>query len=188
MSEKNVYNPKNMERSIWRKLHRFSWVIVNSTIFRWSPFFMYGWRRFLLRSFGAKIAKSATIGRKAVIEAPWNLSMGERSMICNNAWLMCYAPISIGNQSMVGEWARILTGSHVSNSTSYKGISSAVSIGENCWIASCAMLVSGGYKKLVIGDGAIVGAGSVVMRNVKPMTVVVGNPAKFLVEREFNKA
>ena len=109
-------------------------------------------------------------------------------MICNHTWVMCYAPVEIGNQSLVGEHARILTGSHISNSASYKGVASSVTIGENCWIASCAILASGGYKKLKIGDGAIVGAGAVVFRNVKPMAIMVGNPAKHIADREFNKA
>ena len=181
------YNPKNDKKKLSGKLHRFLWVMVESTLFRYSPFICYGWRRFLLRCFGAKIAKSATVGRLARIEAPWNLVMGERSMICNNTWIMCYAPVTIGEQALVGEYARVLTGSHITNSKSYKGISSGVEIGANSWIASCAILSSGGYKTLKIGEGAIVGVGSVVLRNVKPMTIVMGNPAKYIADREFNR-
>lgn len=113
--------------------------------------------------------------------------MDEKSMICSNAWVLCSGGVSIGKCSLVGEYVRILSASHASNSNSYASVWAPVTIGENCWIASCSIVVSGG-KKLNIGDGAIVGAGSVVMRSVKPMTVVVGNPAKFLIEREFNKA
>ena len=182
------YNPKRATTPILLKIHRFCWTVVNSTVFRYSPFFCYGWRRFLLRCFGAHIDKTATIGRRAIINSPWNLTMGASSMICNDAWVMCYASVVIGNQSLVGEYARILTGSHVSNSVSYQGIASSIIIGENCWIASCAMIVSGGRKKLTIGDGAIVGAGAVVFRKVKPMAIMIGNPAKYVADREFNKA
>ncbi len=181
------YNPKNYKESIIWKLKRLSWTIVEMSLFKYSPFFCYGWRRFLLRCFGAKIAKSATIGRMARIETPWNLTMGERSMICNHTWIMCYSPVIIGDQALVGEYVRVLTGSHISNSKSYKGISSGVEIGPNAWIASCAILSSGGYKTLKIGDGAIIGVGSVVFRNVKPMAIVMGNPAKYIADREFNR-
>jgi len=181
------YNPKNDKKSVLGKIHRLIWTIVEKTLFKYSPFFCYGWRRFLLRCFGAKIAKSATVGRLARIESPWNLTMGERSMICNHTWIMCYAPVTIGDQALVGEYSRILTGSHITNSKSYKGISSGVEIGRNAWIASCAILSSGGYKTLKIGEGAIVGVGSVVLRNVKPMTIVMGNPAKYIADREFNQ-
>ncbi len=53
----------------------------------------------------------------------------------------------------------------------------------NSWVGACSVLLSC-VKKLTIGEGAVVGTGSVVMRNVKPWTIVVGNPAKFLMDRE----
>lgn len=181
------YNTEGGRPSIRIRIRQLLWSIVQVTLFRMSPFICYGWRRFLLRSFGAKIAKTATIGRLARIDAPWNLEMDDKSMICNNAWVMCYGKISVGRYSLIGEYVRVLSGSHDSNSTSYVGIAKPIIIEDNCWIASCAILASGG-KKLTIGEGGIVGAGSVVMRNVKPWTVVVGNPAKFLVDRELKKA
>lgn len=185
--EANTYNPKKDKKSVRRKLHRLCWIFVEKTLFRYSPFICYGWRRFLLRCFGAKIAKTATIGRQARIDDPWNLTMGERSMICNHTWIMCQAPVIIGNQSLVGEYSKILTGSHISNSKSYKGIVSGVTIGSNVWIASCAIISSGGYKTLKIGEGAIIAAGAVVFNNVKPMAIMFGNPAKHIADREFNK-
>lgn len=181
------YNPKNDKKSKFRKVHRLCWKVVEQSLFRYSPFFCYGWRRWLLSFFGAKLSNSATVGRLARIDDPWNLTMGERSMICNHAWIMCHAPVNIGDQAIVGEYVKILTGSHVSNSTSFKGIVSGVTIGENAWIASCAILSSGGYKTLKIGDGAIVSAGAVVFTNVKPMAIMFGNPAKHIADREFTK-
>ena len=183
----NEYNPKNDKRALGTKLHRHLWLLVNATLFRWSPFFCYGWRRFLLRMFGAKIARTATVSRTAVINAPWNLTMGDRSMICHHAWVMCHAPVVIGNQSLVGEYARILTGSHISYSKIYRSITSPVVIGENCWVATCAIICWGGYRKFTMGDGAILGVGAVAMRSIKPMTINVGNPAKYIADREFTK-
>lgn len=181
------YNPKNDKKSNLRKLHRLCWVIVENTLFRFSPFLFWGWRRFLLRCFGAKIAKTATIGRLARIEDPWNLTMGERAMICNYTWIMCYAPVALGDQALVGEYVKILTGSHLTDSTSFKAIVSGVTIEKDVWVASNAMLVSGGYKTLKIGEGAVVSAGAVVFNNVKPGAIMVGNPAKHIADREFTK-
>lgn len=179
----NDYNPKNCKIDLRYKLACHAWGGVNATLFRWSPFFCYGWRRFLLRCFGAKIAKTATVGRTAVIDAPWNLTMGERSMICNHAWVSCHAHVVIGNQSLVGEYARILTGSHKTGSKDYEGIASGVTIGEDCWIASCAVVCSGGYRELKIGDGAIVSASAVVYSDVRPMGIAIGNPAHCVIDR-----
>lgn len=179
----NAYNPKSARLDIRYRLACHLWWLVNATLFRFSPFFCYGWRRFLLRSFGAKIAVSATIGRTAVIDAPWNLVMGERSMICKNAWVSCHASVVIGNQSIVGEYARILTGSHRTDSTNYEGIASGVTIGADCWIASCAIVSSGGYSELKIGDGAIVSAGAVVYSDVREKGIAIGNPAHCVLDR-----
>ena len=108
-------------------------------------------------------------------------------MICNHAWVMCYAPVIIGEQSLIGEYARVITGSHLSNSSSYQGVASSVIIGNNCWIASCAIVASGGRRKLTIGDGAIIGVGAVVLLSVKSMAIVVGNPAEQIAERDFKR-
>lgn len=55
-------------------------------------------------------------------------------------------------------------------------------IGNDVWIGYGAKILSG----VTIGDGAIIGAGSVVIKNVPPYAIVGGNPAKFIRYR-FNK-
>ena len=172
--------------TLGNKLRRLLWSTVNSTIFRYSPFFCYGWRRFLLRCFGAKIASSATIGRRAVIDAPWYLTMGERAMICSDAWVSCAGYVDIGDQSMVGAFARVLSGSHDSNSNNFKPTWTRIEIEKNCWIATGAMVIGGGRKVLKIGEGAIIGAGAVVFTNVKPNAIMVGNPAAKIAERSLD--
>ena len=186
MGSESGYNPKNAEKHLVTKMKWLFWAIVNETLFYYSPFFCYGWRRFLLRCFGAKIARSATIGRKVTINSPWNLHVGESTTICNHAWLMCSATVTIGDCTIIGEHVKILAGSHESNSMTFKGIGSSISIGNRCWIASSALLASGS-RRLKIGDGAIVGAGSVVYLSVKSMVIVAGNPAKVIGERQFNQ-
>ena len=176
-------NPKGARWPIHTKLKMLLWRGVNATLFRYSPFFFYGWRRFLLRMFGAVIAKGATTARSAIIDSPWNLTMGENSMIARNAWVMCSGKVHIGKNSLIGEYAKILAGSHKSSSKDYDFVMAPIYIEDECWIASGAMVVAGGTRPLKIGRGAIVGAGSVVFSNVKAMTIVVGNPAEYLTDR-----
>lgn len=176
-------NPKGAKWPIYTKVRMLLWRCVNVTLFQYSPFFFYGWRRFLLRIFGATIAKGATIGRTAIIDSPWNLTMEENSMIARNAWVMCSGKVHIGKNSLVGEYVKVLAGSHKSNSKGYDFVMAPIYIEDECWIASGAMVVAGGTRPLKIGHGAIVGAGSVVFSNVKAMTIVVGNPAEYLTDR-----
>lgn len=176
------YDPKARKRPLCLKLKHLLWTCVNNTIFRYSPFVCYGWRRFLLRSFGATIAKTATISRTAEINSPWNLTMGDKSMIANYARVMCSGKVTLGNQAMVGEYARILAGSHNTRSKTFQPVMPGIVIGESAWVASCALVVAGGQRDLKIGEGAIVAAGAVVFTNVRKMTIVAGNPAEFLAD------
>lgn len=73
-----------------------------------------------------------------------------------------------------------MTGSHKLSSPDFKLITAPVTIGDNVWIATRAFVHMG----TTIGDGAVVGACSVVSGVVEPWTVVGGNPAKFVKKRE----
>ena len=177
------YDPKAVRWPIGIKIRRALWSGVNGTLFRFSPFFCYGWRRFLLRCFGAKIDKSATISRTVRIVSPWNLTMERNSMIGHYAWAMCSGKVHIGENAIVGEYVKVVAGSHNTRSRGYDFVMSGVIIQRDAWVATSAILVAAGKRDLKIGAGSIVAAGAVVFNSVKPMTIVVGNPAEFLADR-----
>ena len=78
---------------------------------------------------------------------------------------------------MIGHNVTIATLNHDINPETRADLHPApVKIGKNVWIGSDSTILPG----IEIGDGAIVGAGSVVTKNVEPNTIVCGNPAKFL--------
>ena len=57
---------------------------------------------------------------------------------------------------------------------------SSVTIGSDVWLGARSIILPG----VIVGDGAVVAAGAVVTKNVAPMTVVAGVPAKFIRNRE----
>jgi len=65
---------------------------------------------------------------------------------------------------------------HDTNDLNNEGMSAPIIIGNNVWIATRAMILKG----VTIGDGAVVAAGAVVTKDVKPFTVVAGVPAKLI--------
>ena len=67
-----------------------TWWLVQMLLFKSSPQFMYGWRRFLLRSFGAKIGKKVMIRPSAHIQFPWKLNIGDYSWVGDEVVL--YSP------------------------------------------------------------------------------------------------
>lgn len=161
------------------KVAAIAWRLVNATAFRYSPFFSRGWRRLLLRAFGADIHHTTSANRLAVIDYPWNLRMGAWSSLGPHSWTYALAPITIGAKTCVGDGVRLLTGSHDIEDCQFGLLVSPIAIGSCCWVATGATVLPG----VTIGEGAVVGACAVVTKDVPAWTVVAGNPAREVKKR-----
>jgi maltose O-acetyltransferase len=82
--------------------------------------------------------------------------------------------LTIGSDVNISSDVWILTTEHDPNSPCFEGRSRSVSIGDRVWIASRATVLPG----CALGDGVVVGAGSVVGGDIPPWTIVSGNPAR----------
>lgn len=163
-----------------QKLKARVWSIVNSSIFRYSPFFLRSFRVFLLKSFGCKISRGSSISRLARIDFPWNVTIGYLSSIGSNAWIYALDKIEIGDKICVGEEVKLLTGSHDISDRNFRLITKPIKIDNGCWIGTSSTILPG----IHIGEGAVIGACSLVTKDVAAWTVVGGNPAKFIKKRE----
>ena len=137
------------------------------------------WKVFILRCFGAKIAKNAYVYSSAKVFMPWNLVMEEQT--CIGSGVDCYnaAPIIIKSHATVSQRAYLCTASHNISSSKHEQIEKPIIIEPRAWVAAEAFVGPG----VTIGEGAVVGARSVVFKNVEPWNVVVGNPAKVIKKR-----
>jgi putative colanic acid biosynthesis acetyltransferase WcaF len=151
-----------------------AWWIVQGSLFRWSPQFLYGWRRFLLRMFGAKIGTGVLIRPSAKITYPWKLTVGDHSWIGDDAILYSWAKIEIGPHSVVSQKSYLCTGYHDHNNLSFDILAAPITIGRECWVAADVFVGPG----ISIGNGAVVGARSTVLHDLPPGTICLGNPAK----------
>ena len=97
--------------------------------------------------------------------------------------ISCIDSIHIGNGVLTGRWVTISDNSHGQNERSEMDIAPAnreivskgpISIGNNVWIGDKVTILPG----VSIGDGVVIGANSVVTKDVPPYSVVAGNPAK----------
>ena len=173
------YNPRT-HRSFRRRLLCAIWLAVNQTVFRFSPFFLHAWRTFLLRCFGAKIGTGVRIKRTVVLKFPWNLAIGDESMVCDNARIFCEDEVCIGRRVQIGEETWLITGSHDVNTSDFKLVHGPIVVGDNAWIATKAIVL----KNVRIGEGAVVGAGALVTRDIPNWKIVGGNPAREIGERK----
>lgn len=107
------------------------------------------------------------------------LSVGNNTVINFGCYLDNRRGITIGNNVGIAHNTKICTLGHDLNDPQFKTMGAAVTINDNVFIFSNALIMPG----VTIGEGAIVLAGSVVTKNVEPWTIVGGNPAKKIRER-----
>lgn len=165
--------------SFRNKIGRVAWAIVWATAFRWSPRILFGWRRWLLRLFGATVGRNARISPSVQIWAPWNLTVGDEAAIAHQTDCYCVDRIVIGNHSTVSQYSFLCTASHDPSDPRMKLISAPIIIEDQAWVCAGAFVGPG----LTVGEGAVVGARSVLTKNVEPWTIVAGNPARVIRQR-----
>jgi putative colanic acid biosynthesis acetyltransferase WcaF len=134
---------------------------------------MYGWRRFLLRLFGARIGKGVLVRGTARIAYPWKLAIGDFSWVGDFAELYNLGQIDIGRSAVVSQYAYICTGSHDFRSVTFDIYARAIRVEDEAWVAAGAFVHPG----VTIGRGSVVGARSVVAKDTEPFGVYVGSPA-----------
>ncbi len=161
------------------RIGRQLWGVVWLLLYRPSPVFLHGWRRLLLRVFGARIEQGAHPYPRCRIWAPWNLTMGRHSGIANDVDVYAVAPISVGAYATVSQYAHLCAATHDYEDPSFRLLPAPIVIGARAWVAAGAFLCPG----VTIGEGAVVGARSVVTRDVTAWTVVAGNPARVIKRR-----
>ena len=153
------------------------WRLLGLTLFRIVPNAI---RLAVLRVFGASIGKKCLIYASAKIYAPWNLKMADA--VCFGPRVEVYnkGTITIGSGVVVSQDAYLCTASHDIADPRMRLVLKPIVIGDDVWIAAKATILPG----VTVGEGAVVGACAVVAKDVSPWSVVVGNPARVVGERE----
>jgi maltose O-acetyltransferase len=94
-----------------------------------------------------------------------------------NCVILDVVEVTIGDKTQIGPGVQILTADHPRDAASREAgleFDQPIHIGRNVWIGGGAILLPG----VTIGDDAVIGAGSVVTRNVAAGQTVYGNPAR----------
>jgi putative colanic acid biosynthesis acetyltransferase WcaF len=169
------YSPGEMTR-------RVLWTLAHP-LFRFSPRPCFGWRRFLLRCFGAKIGRNVHVYPSATIYFPWNLQAEDESAIGEHALIYNLGRVTIGARATISHRAHLCAGTHDHTKLDFPLLRPPIMIGPEAWI--CAEAFVG--PDVTIGEGAIVGAGAVAMKDVRPWMIVIGNPARESRRREITE-
>jgi putative colanic acid biosynthesis acetyltransferase WcaF len=149
------------------------WWIVQNTLFGTSPQVLYGWRRCLLRLFGAKIGQGVLIRPSARFTYPWKVTIGDHSWIGDDVVVYSLAEIEIGSHSVISQRSYLCAGSHDFRRVGFDIFGLPIRIGSQCWLAADVFVGPGRS----IGDGTVVGARSTVLRDLPPAMICHGTPA-----------
>ena len=157
-------------------LWEYCWLIFCS----WTPKPLNAWRLGWLRLFGAKLYGTPFVHQRARIAIPWNLTMHHRACLGDRANAYSLGEIEIGEGATVAQEAYLCTGTHDFASAALSLQTARIKIGEGAFIGLRAVILAG----VEVGPRVIVGASSVVTKDIPPDTVVAGNPARMLRVRE----
>jgi putative colanic acid biosynthesis acetyltransferase WcaF len=166
-------NSELMRRVIWD---------IASVLFRYSPRTFFSFRNCILKMMGAKIGQGVHIYNSADIYMPWNLQIGDWSSIGEHAYIYNLGHVKIGDRCTVSHRTHICAGTHDYMSVDMKLLKPTISINDMVWICADAFIGPG----VSVGRGAVIGARSVIVKDVKDWCVMAGNPARTIKRRVIN--
>jgi putative colanic acid biosynthesis acetyltransferase WcaF len=183
MNDFKKYKYKN-KFSKGNKIARFIWNFVWYFFFKPTPRWAFNsWRIFLLKLFGAKIGKGSIVLPTCTIWAPWNLTLGEYSVLGDYVDCYCMDKITIGSKVAISQRTFLCTGTHDISLLTRPLVTKPIVINDHVWVCAEAFISPG----ITVHKYAVVAARSSVITNVEEKTIVAGNPAKFIKYRSLQE-
>jgi acetyltransferase-like isoleucine patch superfamily enzyme len=182
-----ILNQNSMNKNTLRFLFlhaMWAWEISNKLVGFLPPFC----RTFIYKIIFNKIGKNVFIDMGCYFRYPQKISLGsDVSINRNTKFFASYhnknAFITIGNNVRIGPEVVFFGAGHDHTKLDLPDTAQSIAISNNVWIGGRAVILQG----VNIGEGAIIAAGSVVTKNVAPMTIAGGVPAKFIKNRVINE-
>lgn len=165
--------------SIRHRLGRLAWNICWLLFYRLSPRPFYSWRVFLLRAFGAKIGRNCRFYPSSKVWAPWNLDCADMVAVADGVEIYCAGPMRFGSHAIVSQGAYVCGATHDFDNPEFPLLAYSMAIGAYAWICARASVGPG----VNVGEGAVLGLGSVATRDLEPWVVYAGVPAVKVKER-----
>lgn len=147
--------------------------------FRFSPRPAHGWRRTLLRLFGAEVGAEAHLSNTARICMPWKFAIGAWSAVGDRALVYNLGFVRLGERVTVSQGAHLCAGSHDHTDPAMPLLKPPITVEDQAWVCTDAFVGPG----VTVGEGAVAGARAVIVKDVPAWMVVAGNPASIVQRR-----
>lgn len=160
------------------------WWLVDALLVRPSPQAAFAWRAWWWRCFGARLGKAVRIRPGVRVTFPWRLEAGDHVWIGDSVHLYNLAAIQVGSHSVISQGSHLCTGDHDPADPSFAIRASPIKVGSQVWIAADCFIAPG----VTIGDCSVVGARSVVFRDMPSDMICYGQPCQPRRPRILNSA
>lgn len=156
------------------RMRRLIWNVTWACFFWPSPRPFHGWRRMILRVFGAEVGNGVHVYPSAQIWAPWNLRLGDECGVGDSAKLYSQGVITIGVRAVISQGAHLCAGTHDYTRTGFPLITRPIEIGAHAWLGAECMVLPG----VTVAEGSVIGARAVVTKDMPAWTVCAGHPCR----------
>src|SRR5580693_8180386 len=165
--------------SLSNRMKRVAWNVFWALLYRPSPRSLHAWRTMLLRGFGAKMGKNCHFYPSSRVWAPWNLVCADQVTAGDGAEIYNPAPLRLGSHAILSQGAFVCGATHDYDDPRFPLLAYAMNVGAYAWVCARASVAPG----VSVGEGAVLGMGSVATRSLDAWTVYAGVPAVKVKER-----
>jgi putative colanic acid biosynthesis acetyltransferase WcaF len=162
------------------RARRLAWNVCRALFYRPSPRPMHAWRAFLLQCFGATLGPGCRFYPASKVWAPWNLICADYVTAADGAEIYNPAPVRFGSHAILSQDAFVCGATHDYDDPRFPLLAYAMDFGAYSWVCARASVAPG----VNMGEGAVLGLGSVATRDLEPWGVYAGVPAVKVKERK----
>jgi putative colanic acid biosynthesis acetyltransferase WcaF len=162
------------------RARRLLWNLTRALLYRPSPRPLHAWRAFLLRCFGATLGPGCIFYPASRVWAPWNLTCADSVVAADGVEIYNPAPIHLGSHVILSQDAYLCGATHDYDSPDFPLLAYASQLDAYAWVCARASVAPG----VNLGEGAVLGLGSVATRDLAPWTINAGVPAIRIKDRQ----
>jgi putative colanic acid biosynthesis acetyltransferase WcaF len=163
------------------RLWQIAWFVVGSPVVRCSILPSSSVRVLVLRAFGAQLGSRVVVKPGVRIKYPWHLIVGDDVWLGESCWLDNLTTVRIGNDVCISQGAYLCTGNHNWSDPAFNLQIEPIELGDGSWVGAKSFLSPG----VVVAEGGVAAAGSVVTKSIGAYEIYAGNPATFVRRRRF---